>query len=273
MPNVFASLQRVGEMEGRSPLPTWLASHPDPGERIERIQARLAETALPAQLTSAREPYLQRLEGLVYGVNPRHGFFRDGLFLHPDLAFQMRFPQGWQTQNLPQAVVAVSGQQDAAIQLTFARAATPDQALQQFAAQQGIQVLQTARRTINGLPATIGEFAAQTQQGAVRGIVTFIAHRDAVYQIIGYSPQQRFGAYSTLFQQVPATFATVTDAQVLGVQPSRLRLVRVPQTMTLAEFNRRYPSAIAMSELALINQLAGPDASIPANSLVKRVSP
>jgi predicted Zn-dependent protease len=273
MPNVFAALQRVGEMEGRSPLPGWLATHPGPEERIQRIQQRIAATDLPPEaLTTGRETFLNRLEGMVYGINPRHGFFRDGLFLHPDLAFQLSFPQGWRTQNLPQAVVAVSAQQDAAMQLTFARAPNPDQALQQFAAQQGIQMGQATRRTINGLPATMAEFGAQTEQGPVRGIVTFIAHRNNVYQILGYSPQPRYSAYASLFQQVAGSFANVTDPQVLGVQPARVRIVRLPQAMTLAEFDRRYPSTIPITELALINQVTGPESMLGANTLVKRVA-
>jgi predicted Zn-dependent protease len=273
MPAVFAALQRVGQLEGRSPLPSWLSSHPNPEERIGRIEQQLAQLELPPTgLTIGRDAYLQRLEGLVYGVNPRHGFFRDGLFLHPDLAFQLRFPQGWPTQNMAQAVVAVSTQRDAAVQLTIAAAANPDDALRTFAAQQGVRVLQSARRTINGLPAAVAEFAVQTQQGEVRGIVTFIAHGGRVFQVLGYSPAQRFGAYSSLFQQVAGTFAPLTDPQVLGVQPNRLRLVRLPRAMTLAEFNAQYPSVIPMAELALINQVPGPDAVLPANGLVKRVA-
>jgi predicted Zn-dependent protease len=273
MSNVFAALQQAGG-ESRSPLPAWLATHPDPGERIQRIEQRIQQTAVTFEgLEVGRQPYLQRLDGLVYGANPRHGFFRDGLFLHPDLAFQLRFPQGWATQNLPQAVVAVSPQRDAALQLTFAAAANPEQALQRFAAQQGVQVTQSARRTISGLPATVAEFTAQTQQGQVRGIVTFVAHGGRVYQILGYSPAQRYGAYTNVFQQVGGTFAPVTDRQVLDVQPNRLRIVRVPQAMTLAEFNQRYPSAIPIAELAAINRVADANATLAANAFAKRVAP
>src|SRR5690606_20037358 len=42
MTDVFASLQRVGEASGRSPVPAWMSTHPYPEERIARIQQRLA---------------------------------------------------------------------------------------------------------------------------------------------------------------------------------------------------------------------------------------
>ncbi|MGH7719702.1 MAG: M48 family metalloprotease, partial [Gemmatimonadaceae bacterium] len=42
MADVFASLQRASEKSGQSPLPSWLATHPYPEERIEATRARLA---------------------------------------------------------------------------------------------------------------------------------------------------------------------------------------------------------------------------------------
>ncbi len=41
--------------------------------------------------------------------------------------------------------------------------------------------------------------------------------------------------------------------------------------MTLARFAERYPSAIPLAELAVINQVAGPDALLPAGHLAKQV--
>ena len=57
---------------------------------------------------------------MVYGKNPRRGFFRENVFYHPELAFQLRFPARWQTQNLAQAVVGVSREAPAALELTQA---------------------------------------------------------------------------------------------------------------------------------------------------------
>ena len=106
-----------------------------PGERAQRdpVVARLApgragahrRRAGPRRHGHARAAgdwgattYLARIDGLVYGDDPRQGFFRDGVFLHPELRFRIDFPQGWRTQNLPQAVNALAPQQDAVLQLT-----------------------------------------------------------------------------------------------------------------------------------------------------------
>lgn len=271
MVNVFASLQRAGEASERSAVPAWLSTHPYPEERIRRIQQHLAELGQPLDQTRVGTvDYMTRIEGMVYGENPRNGFFRAHEFLHPDLRFRIDFPQGWQTRNMSQAVLAGSPQQDALIQLTLATG-TPDQASSAFFGQQGIAASQVSRQTINNLPAVTGYFQAQTQQGQLAGFATFISVENRTYQILAYTPAQLLGRYDAAFRANSASFARLTDPQALAVQPDRITVVNPPQAMTLAEFNQRYPSRIPIEELALINQLAGPTATVPATYRMKRV--
>jgi hypothetical protein len=55
------------------------------------------------------------------------------------------------------------------------------------------------------------------------------------------------------------------------VKPAVLQLVRVPGQMTLAQFNQQYPSTISIEELAIINELAGPETVVPRGRTLKRV--
>jgi predicted Zn-dependent protease len=271
MASVFASLARLGE-EQRSAVPAWLQTHPLPAERIQAVQQRIAAVEpLPADLLVRRPQYLARIDGLAYGVNPRNGFFRDGLFLHPDLRFQLRFPTGWRTQNLAQSVMAVSPQQNAAVQLTLSADASPEAAAQRFLQRQDVQAGQTGRQTINGLPALIATFRAQTQETVVEGLAAWIAYEGRIYQLLGYSPLEIFPQARPVFQQVIGSFAPLTDPQVLGVQPDRIQIVTLQQNMTLAQFNARFPSAIPIAELAVINRIATPETVIPAGTQLKRV--
>jgi predicted Zn-dependent protease len=192
MADVFRSLERAGQASGQSPLPTWLSTHPFPQERIERTNARVAALTQPlTNATIGRDGYLDAINGLVYGVNPRNGFFRGSLFLHPDLRFRIEFPQGWQTQNLAQAVMAGSPQNDALIQLTLAQGA-PDAAARQFAAQQGLTATAPTRESIGGLPASVVQFEAQTEQGVLRGLAVFLSYGGNTYQLLGYSTAARY---------------------------------------------------------------------------------
>lgn len=273
MVNVFVALQRSGELAGQSPVPAWLATHPYPEERIQRIQAQLAELGQDEALARTRvgtADYLNRLNGLVFGVNPRNGYFQNQLYLHPELRFRIQFPAQWRTQNMAQAVVAVSAQQDAVMQLTLVQG-TESEAANRFFGQQGVSGSQVGRQTINGLPAVTGFFQAQTQDGAVTGFAGFIRHDNRTYQILGYSPSGVFSRYDAALRSSVGSFAVLTDAAALAVQPDRIRIVTTPRAMTLTEFNQQFPSRTTIEQLAIINQLAGPGATIPANYLMKRV--
>ena len=274
MDDVFRSLQRIGEASQQSPLPTWLATHPGEAERIQRIDAKLAQVP-SVQLETAKvgtQEFMQRVNGLVYGVNPRNGFFQGNTFYHPDLRFQITLPSGWKGQNLTQAVVAVSPQQDAIIQLTLAKGNSPEAAAQTFLSQQGIQAGQPSRETVNGVPAVASTFQAQTEQGVIQGVAAFFTYNGATYQVLGYAPAQRSAAYTEVFRQSLGSFGPVTDQRVLNVQPNKVSVVKLPQAMTLAEFAQRYPSSIPVAELAIVNQIESPSERIPAGTLLKQVA-
>ena len=271
MVNVFASLEQAAALAGRSPVPTWMASHPDPGERINRIQKQL-ET-LPAASEPRRigeETYLQRIDGLIYGVNPRNGYFEANRFLHPELEFQVDLPPDWMVQNLAQAVLAGSPAQDALMQLTLV-AGTEQTASTQFFGQEGLRAGRVAQETVNGLPTIVGAFEAQTEQGPVAGIAGFIAHADRTYQILAYTPAQSMASYEATFRRSIRSFARLTDQTALARQPNRLQIVTLPRAMTVAQFEENYPSGIPLPELALINQQASPEATMPAGFRAKRV--
>jgi predicted Zn-dependent protease len=264
MDDIFATLMRIGETAGRSSVPAWLSTHPAEPERIAAAQAR-ADTVPTGQLALRREEYLARINGLMYGDNPRQGFFRGGAFLHPDLRFRIDFPQGWRTQNLPQAVNAMAPQQDAVLQLTQAQGSA-DNAARQFLSQQGIRPGQGGRQNLNGNPAVVAYFQAQTQQGVVSGMAAFIEHGGNTYQVLAFAPAQVFGRYEPSFRQVIGSFQNVTDPAVLNVRPNRVDVVRTTRQMTLAEFNRRHPSVTPLPELAILNQVENENSPLPAGS-------
>jgi predicted Zn-dependent protease len=271
MVNVFAALSRSAELAGHSPAPSWLASHPYPEDRIRRIERHLED--LPPAETPRRvgeDEYLARIEGLAFGPNPRNGFFEEDRFFHPELEFQIDFPQGWRTQNTARAVLAGSPQEDAMMQLTLAEGSVQD-AANVFFAQQGLTSGGVRPQTINGLNAIVGAFEAQTQQGQLGGVAAFIAHGGRTYQVLGITPAQQRAHYDRTFRSSLGTFARLTDPAALERQPNRIAIVRLRRAMSVAEFNENYPSEIPLDQLALINQLAGPEDVMPAGFQAKRV--
>ena len=61
MADVFTALERAATLEKQSPLPTWLASHPAPGERIVAVKERIAAAGPQTEPRVARAEYSERL--------------------------------------------------------------------------------------------------------------------------------------------------------------------------------------------------------------------
>jgi predicted Zn-dependent protease len=270
MANVFVALERSEQLGGQSPLPSWLASHPNPGNRAQAAQQRAAQIENPGTLNTGEAEYMARLQGMIYGSNPRHGFFAQNIFHHPELRFSVTLPQGWRYQNLAQAVVAGSSQQDAVIQLTLAQGAHTA-AADAFLRQQGLQVGQLSQQTINGNPAVVATFAANTEQGQIQGLGAWISYGSRTYQLLGFSASARYAQYDAAFRGTLGSFRPLTDQSILGIQPNRVSVVTLERASTLADFNRQFPSRIPVEELAIINQVESQTTPLPAGMRIKRV--
>ena len=271
MISVFEMLQRAEQLGGGGKLPEWQSTHPDPGSRISNVQSMVAATS---QDWSTRriggDELLRQIDGMVFGVNPRDGFFRGTLFLHPDLKFVLQFPAGWGTRNAADVVAGISAAQDALIELRGARGSAAE-AANQFFGQQGLTAGTQSRRVINGNPAVSAEFTAQSDQGVpVQGIGTFIEYGGTTWGIVTYAVATRFASYRPEFLTSINSFNRLTDPSALAVQPMHLRIEEAPRAMSLAQFNALLPSGISLAQLALIN---GVDEGVQlrAGQSIKRV--
>ncbi|HXW97597.1 MAG TPA: M48 family metalloprotease [Gemmatimonadales bacterium] len=271
MVNMFQILQRISARAGQR-IPEWQSTHPDPGNRIEATQARLARVTVPLDGKKVnREPFLRVIDGMIFGENPRQGFFRGTTFLHPDLAFQLEFPPGWQTANQMSAVTGVSPKQDAQVQLSLAGTDAPASTLQKFLSQQGIQAGRPTQGTLNGNPVAYAPFTAQNQDGStISGLVAYASYEGNTYQLLGLT-NTSYATYDRTFQGFVTSFRRLTDPAVLSIKPNRIQVTRVRNSMTLAAFNQQNPSVIPLDELALINGLADGNAMLVAGESVKRV--
>jgi predicted Zn-dependent protease len=253
--DMFAQLARVSGTSG-SRLPTWQSTHPDPENRRAQALARAA-TMPEAELSGAtirRDEYLNRLDGMVFGLDPRQGYFLGARFVHPEMAFELTFPAGWQYANQPTLVGAQSAEKDAVVTVTLAEGASPGEAARTFFGAEEISGTPTSG-TINGLSAAGGAFTAQTQQGAFQGEIQFVAHGGRVLQVMGYAPSERWAARRDVARAAIRSLRRLTDQQILAVQPWRMDIVRVDRTLTPAEFVQRYPGPVAAEDIALINQV------------------
>ncbi len=268
--DVFAALARIGDGE-RGALPAWLSTHPAPADRVKAAQTRATTVGPQPNARIGREDYLEHIDRLVYGNDPRQGFFRGQNFYHPTLRLQLTFSEGWQAENLTQSVIAVAPGNRAALQLTIAGDIRPDTAMDRFFSQSGAVPGRVVRDSFSGRPATVAEFQARTGGGVVQGLTAYVLHGGLTYQLIGYTAAPLYSQYGAALERAIRSFAPVTDPRILNVQPQRIDIVTVPAAMTVTEFARRFDSAVPPQTLAILNGLPGPESRLSAGTLAKRV--
>jgi predicted Zn-dependent protease len=255
-PRVFDMLDDVSSASGSDRLPGWLSTHPAPENREAFLQGRVdAMTQDFSQAKIGTQEYLAHIDGMVYGVDPREGYFKEGTFYHPELAFRFDFPSGWKTANGREAVLASTEANDAIIRITMSSKSTPQAGLDEFLGQDGLQAGSTWRSDIHGYAVASRSFRASTQQGSVRGIVVYLQHGDNVYQVMGYTFDSKWETYGTTIETSLASFDRLTDAAALNVAPAKIKIVDVRESMTLEQFAKRYDASVPVPKLALINQI------------------
>ena len=264
MPKVFQTFDRMHDESGRQ-IPNWQSTHPDPADRVGRIQAQIGQ--LPPDLQDGkigREDYLRRLEGMTFGENPRHGYSVGNTFYHPDMAFKMTFPDGWTIVNQRQAAGAISPEQDALVVLTLAGKSTATEAAQAFFEPENVQPGGRWRDSFYNFNAT------GSDGSNLRGVVGFLKHRDVVFQLIAYAGPEEFSEYGNSMRRSLASFGALGDRRYLDVQPARVEIVKLPRAMDFSEFLRRYPSNAKDSQVAIINGV-DQDQDLEKGRLMKRI--
>src|SRR6185436_7138062 len=121
IPGTYRTLKRIADRAGQS-LPSYMSTHPDPGQREVRTSDLAAKAvAGKTNLNVRQRVYLDHMRSLVYGENPRYGWFEGSRFYLPVLGLEMSFPPGWQTQHTHTALTGLSQDQRGMMQMMLAR--------------------------------------------------------------------------------------------------------------------------------------------------------
>lgn len=270
----FETLKRISESAGQE-IPSFMSSHPDPGEREQTIK-RLAEewSAQGVEMTTVgEEAHLAQIDGIVVGEDPRQGYVRDNVFYHPELRFQFPVPRNWHLVNQPTQVAMFNQEQSAIMIFTFAPDATSaQQAANQFASQEGLTVVEQGRASGGYLPGYVVVVDVPNQDGSVvRAMAHFVELGGTVYQFLGYSAQGNFNTYNSTFASTMQGFNRLADPARINVQPARLDITSARRAGTFQSMvPGSLPADLTSEDLAIMNQVAL-NQSIPAGTMLKLV--
>ena len=278
MADFFKTLSRLSDQGGQS-IPTFLSTHPNPVNRYAKVHEMSTETQTALGLRNLkinRNEYLRRIDGLVYGEDPRQGYVENNIFYHPELKFLFPVPQGWQYQNSPSQVQMAPQDGKALMIFTLSPESTLDAAAQAVVEQFNMNVLESQRTSVNGYTAIAmvsdvpgGQDQTGQQVAGPRVLTYLIQKENFIYIFHGLSEVNDFNNFSNTFKRTMTGFNNLTDNSKINVEPTRIKVASVQRTGTLqSAFQNLGVSNRDMNELAIVNGMELSD-NVTAGMLIK----
>ncbi|MFZ2338471.1 MAG: M48 family metalloprotease [Bacteroidales bacterium] len=265
MADFFKVLNKMSLAESEGGIPTFLSTHPDPGDRYNDVNKQASQWQTQLNLGTYKvneDPYLQMVNGIIYGEDPKQGYIENNVFYHPGLKFKFGYPMGWTLENSPLQVTVTPPDGKALMLFMLSDQKTLEASVDSTLARYGLTPQGSKRTTVNGLPAIVTQ-AKQVQQDQSTGATAtnlvlsyFISHGGLIYIFHGVSTEADFNTYATTMNTAMTTFSNLTDASKINVKPKRINVVKVARAGTLADAFTyfRVPQA-EQAHLALLNDL------------------
>ena len=226
----LTAMGRYAGLRGNSVSPPvaahldFLSSHPSTPERISIAYANARQYLAPKNAESDRNQFLEAIDGLTYGDDPKEGFVRGRRFMHANIGFTFTAPEGFSLENTPQAVLGATSSGKEALRLDAVRV-PGEQPLAAYLASgwiDGIEAGSIQTLTINGFDAATA--VARGEQWSFR--LFAIRFGTDVYRL-AFAARELSPAADTGFRTSAETFRRVPVEEAKGATPLRISVVRV----------------------------------------------
>lgn len=267
MADFFRVLDRMNMESDRGGVPTFLSTHPNPDDRynaVHRQADRWQNNLDKEEWKVNRDRYLQMLDGMVYGDDPRQGYVENNIFYHPDLRFRFSYPSGWKLENSPLQVAIAPPNGKAIMVFSISRETSLDVAARESINGMGLTYVDGRNTRVNGLPARVvfsrqypqNSYQSSRQPEPVAVISYFISYGDNIYVFHGACLESDFRSLRNSFESTMGSFGRLSDQSKINVQPERISIETVPRTAPLQDIFASFGvSRDKMSEMALLNNL------------------
>jgi len=278
MADFFQVLNKMNMADQQGGVPTFLSTHPNPADRYNNVKNDAKKWQDSLKLSPWKvntDNYLQMINGIVYGEDPREGYVEGNIFYHPELKFKFSFPSGWKYENLPTQINMGPEDGKALMVFTFAMQKTLQTAADSTLKRLGLTLVNSEKKNVNGMPA-IATVSKQTskdestgQEQTIKVLSYFIDYSGTFYVFHGVTAEADFNTYNKVFESNMTTFNKLTDPSKINVKPERIIVKKVERAGTLAEtFTNLGVKKTQMDELALLNNLELTD-KVQVGKLIK----
>jgi len=220
----FATLRTGGAAAGAGKDQVdFISSHP---ATPERVSLAVTNASQYGEQKGERDKgdFLDAIDGLAYGDDPKEGYVRGRSFLHPNLGFTFTAPEGFSLENTAQAVLGATSSGKEALRLDAVRvpATTPLATYLSSGWIDGVDAASIQSMNINGFPAATA--LARGQQWSFR--LYAIRFGTDVYRLV-FAAREITPQNDQSFRAAADTFRRVAEDEIKNVQPLRISVVRV----------------------------------------------
>ena len=278
MADFFQVLNKMSMAESQGGVPTFLSTHPDPGDRYNTVHQLAKYWQDSLKMTApvvGADSYLQLIDGIIYGEDPRQGYAEGNVFYHPVLKLKYSYPAGWKLENTPAQVNMAPEDQKALMIFTMANERVLKAAADSTLKRLGLVLAESKQTTVNGLPsiATVSKQVIQDQQTGAESanfvLSYFIQYTGYIFVMHGVSAEADFAAFRGPFESSMNSFSALTDAAKINVKPTKLMIKKVAKAGTVASALTSYGvKQDKLAEVALLNNLEL-TAQVPAGKQIK----
>ncbi len=230
MSSFLARLQAHHQLEARiAERPTgegfdFFATHPRTPDRVARAVRAAASTTVHDPIV-ARDIYLAKIDGIVYGDDPAQGLVRGRRFVHPRLGFEFTVPSGFHLLNGRSSVIA-QGPDGAGIKFDLDNRATRGSMTgyirQVWAPRTRITHLEPIR--INGIPAATGVVEGVQNGRADVRLLAIAFNTRTVYRFIFVSPVQEAARLDLEYRRTAYSFRRLRQREAEQLHPYRVEV-------------------------------------------------
>jgi predicted Zn-dependent protease len=258
----------AGQAGGRDQV-DFISSHPSTPERISIAVANASQYAVPGSGDREKKEFLDAVDGLVYGDDPKEGFVRGRTFLHPNLGFSFVAPEGFTLENTSQAVLGATASGREALRLDAVRVPTMTP-LQNYLASgwiDGVDQASVEQLTVSGFPAASA--IARGDQWSFR--LYAIRFGSDVYRLV-FAAREITPQLDQAFRASASTFRRVGVEEAKNISPLHISVVRVGLTDTVEKLAKRMAVPDRQLERFLVLNGLERDAKLKLGDRVKIVA-
>lgn len=233
----------LGLPHGRIDQFNIMATHPRTAERVQRAQ-KAAEIAKPKDPRTGRREYLNQLDGILFGDDPKsQGVIKGRRFVHAGLRVEFTVPEGYILRNSPSAVMAFHSPGNYMIfdikKLNLG-SNSRDYLTRKWA--KNFRLLGIEELKINGMSAATAYSDRQSKGGLTRfRMVVMDSGEEKVFRLMYVSKAEHSADYNEAFRRTTYSFRRISLVEAEQVNPLRLLTVRSRTDDTIARLAKTLP--------------------------------